>query len=344
MEPQSSKNNLVRAGSGGTRRASATIAVPHHRGSIVDDHGRRRSITFEDPANDGEMTGTKDGAALEVAQSSFDKLEQLGPSLMEVLTLKNPPQPMKHQQQNQEQSPGEDNMEGGRPGTASLSSSSSDAALQANAQAKFDVSITRSAILGKVVDPSVDNSRKTQEYFAKMLEKLQCDATGLVLLQDSAAVIFLETTSDQFLLVCKQLMQQKIIEPTSMRVLASCDDISFRILHGLYFKKVVINRPTSDNTNEWNDDTMRQLCVDAFLNLVKFMKKIGPMQPADIRKTLANLSNSDQSILPGNDFVLWLLAQEEIMSVAEFLELYDSPITIELESERVWPVHPLIHY
>jgi hypothetical protein len=48
--------------------------------------------------------------------------------------------------------------------------------------AKFDVCLSRPVVLSKAVDASVDNSRRAQEYFAKLLDKLQLDATGLVLL------------------------------------------------------------------------------------------------------------------------------------------------------------------
>lgn len=64
----------------------------------------------------------------------------------------------------------------------------------------------------------------------------------------------------------------------------------------------------------------------------------------EIRKCLNNLSNTDQTFLPSNDLVLWLLGREELMTIDEHLDFIDSHETVELESERVWPVHPLIHY
>lgn len=280
--------------------------------------------------------------------SSFDKLELLGPSLLEVLTLVNPPQPRAHRDAQQEG--GEDTTQENADNQVDHNSNG-ELPPSATESVKFDVGISRSAILGKVADATVDNSRKTQEYFAKILDKLKIEATGIALLQESTILLFLETTADQFLVLCRQLLQQKIIDATSMRVFASCDDNPGRILQGLYFKKVVLTARQSSgggggggDNNEWTDDTFRQNAIETFLNLIKFVKKIGPMAPVEIRKCLTNLAVSDQMLLPTNDLVLWLLARDEFMSLDEFLHAYDSPIELELESERVWPVHPLIHY
>jgi len=273
-------------------------------------------------------------ASASASQSAFDALELLGPSLSEVLTLVNPPRRLQETQQEAGEDTAPDDNQ-------SFHSSSSSLGSQAKLSAKFDVRLSRSAVLGKLADPAVDNARKTQEYFAKMLGKLQCEATGLVLLHDATIVLFLETTAEQFVAILKQLQQQRILDVGSMKILANCDDNGARILQGLYFKKIVVNR---SDAGEWTDDSASQSVVETFLNLIKFVKKIGPMPPGEIRKCLTNLSNTDQSFLPPTDLVMWLLGLDELMTIDEYLGFFDSPVAVELESERVWPVHPLINY
>eukprot|EP00644_Phytophthora_capsici_P000577 jgi/Phyca11/531060/estExt2_fgenesh1_pm.C_PHYCAscaffold_930003 len=260
-------------------------------------------------------------------RTNFDALELLGPSLSQVLTLVNPPQPRKLQETSGGESTAENNQ--------------SSSSLNAKTSAKFDLRLSRSAVLGKLTDPTIDNARKTQEYFAKLLSKIQCEATGLVLLHDATVVIFLETTAEQFVAILKQLQQQRLIDASSMKVLANCDDHGDRILQGLYFKKIVMTR---NDSSDWTDDSAAQCIVETFLNLLKFIKKIGPMPPGDIRKCLTNLSNTDQSFLPPNDLVLWLLGREELMTLDEYVNFVDNPVAVELQSERVWPVHPIIQY
>ncbi|KAG7380507.1 hypothetical protein PHYBOEH_011399 [Phytophthora boehmeriae] len=295
----------------------------------------RQNHSRPDSADDPKTT-TK-----AAAQSSFDALELVGPSLSEVLTFVTPPQPRRVQESQQDA--GEDTR-GGEPTAIEdhqTRSSSNKSLSEGNPPAKFDLRLSRSAVLGKLVDATVDNARKTQEYFSKLLSKIQCEITGLVLIHDATVVIFLETTAEQFVRILKQLQQQRIIDATSMKILANCDDNGVRILQGLYFKKIVINR---SEAGEWSDDSAQQCVVETFLSLIKFVKKIGPMPPAEIRKCLTTLSNTDQTFLPPNDLVLWLLGRDELMTIDEYLSFFDSPVAVELESERVWPVHRLIDY
>ena len=257
------ESGLTRKETGGVRREPS---IAHG----MDRSSTRRMVPLPQPDDNNNSNAVPVVADAQAApvSSAFEKLDLLGPTLLDVLTLKNPPK-LKRNQEDFPPATFDDDANA----TGDQFSPETD---QKNA--KFDVSISRSVILGRLVDPSVDNSRKTQEWFAKMLESIKCDATGLVLLQDASVVVFLETTSDHFLAICKQLRTQTaLFDAASMRILGSCDDNPARILQGLYFKKVVINR-TSDGADR-TDDSVRQHVVDAFLNLVKFMKKIGPMQP-----------------------------------------------------------------
>lgn len=321
---QASQRQMNASFRGAPARGESSMHLSH-------DSSKRRLV-----AKSSAVSLTEEAAAVAPvaasnasAASTFDQLEVLGPSLLEVLTLVNPPQPraQREQQQAGEDTHGDSDV--AQPETR-------------DENAKLPLSLSRSVILGKVADPSGDNARKTQDYFAKMLDRLQCEATGMLLLQDSTIVIFLETSADQFLEICRQLLTQHVLEASSLKVLASCDAHAVRLLQGLYVKKIALTVRSS--SEDWSSDTMRQSAVDTFLNLVKFMKRIGPMQPTELRKCLTNLSNTDQTFLPSNELVVWLLAQEELMTLEEFLSVFDDPIFIELESERVWPVHPLLQY
>ncbi|KAG7375715.1 hypothetical protein PHYPSEUDO_015463 [Phytophthora pseudosyringae] len=325
-----------------TANRSAATRAPGRSGSshsLVNSASRLRSpAALKDAAEQPSPASPESADAGDASpQSTFDALELLGPSLSEALAFVNPPQPRRLQEAQQEAGEAtEDN-----PGQSRHGSSSSSSLGDAKATAKFDLRLSRSAVLGRLADPSMDNTRKTQEHFANLLSQLQCEATGLVLLHDATIVVFLETTAEQFVAILEQLQRQHIIEASSMKILANCDDHGVRILQGLYFKKIVLNR---SDAGEWADDSAPQCIVETFLNLIKFIKKMGPMPPGEIRKCLTNLSNTDQTFLPSNDLVQWLLSREELMTLEEYLGLFDSPVAVELESERIWPVHPLIHY
>jgi len=64
----------------------------------------------------------------------------------------------------------------------------------------------------------------------------------------------------------------------------------------------------------------------------------------EAKKILSSLSTSDQALIPSNSFLLQAVDCEYLMSLEDFLEVYKDPITVDLESERVWPIHPLFTY
>ncbi|GLD94697.1 hypothetical protein PINS_up003321 [Pythium insidiosum] len=298
--------------------SSSSPSMAPYRGASTRSVPREDHASTPSPASQVNLTSDNNHST----GVHFDALEKLGPSLLDVLT-------------NSSRSQGED---AGENNSHSVDIEGQEPSLADATDAKFDVCVTRAAVIGRVLDPSADNARKIQEFFSKTLGQLQCEVTGLVLLQDTTVVLFLETTSDELLSLCSSLrdqQQQRVLDAASLR--------------GLYFKKVTVNSNNSSSASsggasDWTDDALRTLVVDAFLNLVKFVKKIGPMAPAEIRKVLSNLSNSDQTLLPSNELLLWLIAREDILTLDDFLELFAAPVMLELESERVWPVHPLLQY
>ncbi|KAF0753683.1 hypothetical protein DYB30_000222 [Aphanomyces astaci] len=196
---------------------------------------------------------------------------------------------------------------------------------------------SRSAVVARVHESLVgqDCSKRVQEFFVSTLQKLECDASGLVLVQDSSVCVILESTSDQFTDLCSELRSFSVL--IDVKVLATCDDNATRLMKSLYFKKLSIAKPV-DDADEF------QLAKDVVFNLVTLMRRFGAMPASTIKKTLAAPSNSDLMLMPSNDTVVFLAKHESLMSLDEFLDIYKAPISIELESERVWPIHPLFTY
>lgn len=46
--------------------------------------------------------------------------------------------------------------------------------------------------------------------------------------------------------------------------------------------------------------------------------------------------------LPTNERLLMLSSLAEVASLEEYLEIYDAPIEIDLEGDKVWPSQPLL--
>lgn len=58
---------------------------------------------------------------------------------------------------------------------------------------------------------------------------------------------------------------------------------------------------------------------------------------ADISAALDNLRQKYSQYLPCNELVAAFCASEEVTPLEEYLDLFDSPVDVELEDERCWP-------
>ncbi|EQC40868.1 hypothetical protein SDRG_01934 [Saprolegnia diclina VS20] len=196
---------------------------------------------------------------------------------------------------------------------------------------------SRSCFVGTYSSTDVDGPKKIQDFFVKTLQSLSCDASGLVFMLDGALVVLIESTADHFTDICVALHDFPNV--SDVKVVATCDDNSKRLIPSLFFKKLSISKP-----NDANESDVPQAASTMFFNLVTLARRLGTQPAANIKKSLAAPSNSDQVLFPSAELVQLVAKSPELMTLDEYLTIYRDPITVELESERVWPIHPLISY
>ena len=61
---------------------------------------------------------------------------------------------------------------------------------------------------------------------------------------------------------------------------------------------------------------------------------------ANIGKNKIDVENSGD--LPTQEIIAAMSKSSAIQSLGEFLEVYDAPINVALESEKVWPLQPFV--
>jgi len=65
---------------------------------------------------------------------------------------------------------------------------------------------------------------------------------------------------------------------------------------------------------------------------------------ADISAALDLLQQRYSSFIPAADLVKAFCGFEKLPDLAEYMELFDSPVEVDLESDRTWPVPPALTY
>lgn len=69
-----------------------------------------------------------------------------------------------------------------------------------------------------------------------------------------------------------------------------------------------------------------------------------PFVQADISAALDLLQQRYSSFIPAADLVKAFCGFEKLPDLAEYMELFDSPVEVDLESDRTWPVPPALTY
>jgi hypothetical protein len=68
-----------------------------------------------------------------------------------------------------------------------------------------------------------------------------------------------------------------------------------------------------------------------------------PVTQAEQRKQLSALASFHDD-LPAPESLLSLVSAEDAPTLPEFLDIFDAPVNLDLDSERVWPMPPALKY
>lgn len=62
------------------------------------------------------------------------------------------------------------------------------------------------------------------------------------------------------------------------------------------------------------------------------------------RSDMDNLAAAYADKLPSNERVLAFTEQDSILSLTEYLDFFDTPIKVDIASEKVWPLNERMPY
>nr|CCA26388.1 conserved hypothetical protein [Albugo laibachii Nc14] len=297
----------------------------------------RNSSKVDLPHNDVDQKIIDNGRS-----TKFDTYEELGPSLAEALRYETLPTPLK--MQNLNSTDPSENIEHVKESSSS-----------APGKRDIPVGVTRSIIIGRMQQSSVDTLSVVEDYFTKLIAQLSIHVTGFFFLQKFHFLVYLETPPDTFARVCRSLEQLpdcfphmiNCFDSKSMRILGSCDDNPQRLLEEMSFRKGTSTRthkPNDSTTSSDQEDRVYLQIAEAFINVVKFIRRISNVSQEERRQPTSKNANIDQALLPSESLIGWLLEQEDLMTLSEFIEIFNQPIALCLESERMWPAPTLVSH
>ncbi|KXZ55256.1 hypothetical protein GPECTOR_3g395 [Gonium pectorale] len=219
-----------------------------------------------------------------------------------------------------------------------------DVILNRVAKAGKSVLITRIVYVARLQQRqnTLDN---VKAHVSRMVEKHGQDAeiTGFMLLYPLCYIHVMEGKTPQLMAVLRELLTHgSELRLGETRVISSCEDVPARYFSAWYAAFV-----PSASSVEAMDPLDAFGAVKSASDINNFLRKVGPElstpQDSETKRKLNSVESSFEDV-PAQELVLSLTPTEDAPTIAEYLDIFDSPVNVDLESEQVWPMPPALKY
>ncbi|KAG2496145.1 hypothetical protein HYH03_005747 [Edaphochlamys debaryana] len=169
------------------------------------------------------------------------------------------------------------------------------------------------------------------------------EVTGFLLVYPLCYIHVIEGKTTQLMGVLREVLGHGAdVRLGETRVVSSCEDVP-----GRYFNAWYAAFLASNSTAEAMDPLDAFGAVKTATDINAFLRKAGPelVTPNDVetRRKLASVESCLESV-PAQELVLSLTPTEDAPTISEYLDIFDSPVNVDLESEQVWPMPPPLKY
>lgn len=198
------------------------------------------------------------------------------------------------------------------------------------------VTLSRVCLVGKLSGVVPDATFKT---WCETYVRSPAEVTGLLLLLDSGFLATIEGPTNDLLPLLKAMAEQ--LEPggslAAVKVVSQQEDVRSRYFPSwLSHKMSVVRSNYAELEVEGALTALLAETVIAMLKLGKALKSNSDVAVLDHWEEEKELAD-----MPSNERVAQLLEITEIPPLEEFMRIFELPVDIVMESDRVWPPpHP----
>ncbi|GFR39639.1 hypothetical protein Agub_g105 [Astrephomene gubernaculifera] len=180
---------------------------------------------------------------------------------------------------------------------------------------------------------------------SRIVEKNSQDGeiTGFLLVYPLCYIHVIEGKTPQLMAVLRDVQSQgSDLRLSETRIISSCEDVPARYFSAWYaaYMPSVSNVEAMDPLDAFG-------AVKSASDINGFLRKAGPEltspNDSDTRRKLNTVESSFEDV-PAQELVLSLTPTEDAPTLAEYLDIFDSPVNVDLESEQVWPMPPPLKY
>ncbi|XP_044151833.1 testis-expressed protein 47-like [Bufo gargarizans] len=190
------------------------------------------------------------------------------------------------------------------------------------------------------ISPDLADKRKLGEYWEQQFQRYNWgeNVTGLLLLYPAYTIHCLESSGDVLYCVIRDLQRMKtqgdralVLDP---KIVVMSHNIPSRLFSQWSYK--VLNVPgqyLGDKFNEEATDGIINECLTKILKIGKHLTKY----PKGSKNIPDSVFEKISDLMIPQTSILHLLQCKDLLTPEQFLKMYDTPLHIMLDSDRVWP-------
>lgn len=209
----------------------------------------------------------------------------------------------------------------------------------------------KSTIITRLVYVARFSRRETgieaqRELYHRIVERhdLTGEVSGLLLVYPACMVHLLEARTSTIMAILRDTVAAGPEEGhiAEARVISSTEDIPQRAFSG--YHTAFVN--TASNVDRM-DPADATTIVKQASELCTFMRKVGTSlqghPESEVQHKLAAMDSYFDD-LPAPEVLLALTPAEDAPTLDEYLQIFDSPVGVDLDSEQTWPMHAPFRY
>ncbi|GFH25206.1 uncharacterized protein HaLaN_23134 [Haematococcus lacustris] len=124
------------------------------------------------------------------------------------------------------------------------------------------------------------------------------------------------------------------------RVVASTEDIPMRCF-GAWHAAFINTATNTDNIDAADSTTIVKSASELNASMRKLGGSLTDLTESELKRRLAAMDQYCED-LPAPELLMSLVPAEDAPTVEEFLDIFDAPVTVELDSEKVWPMPSML--
>ncbi|CAM9216123.1 unnamed protein product, partial [Choristocarpus tenellus] len=179
---------------------------------------------------------------------------------------------------------------------------------------------------------------------AVLSEEQAAPITGVLIVQKESVLHLIETSMDTSTSFLRHLQSmedgvaphERIMD--NIKILVSSEDCPTPYFPKWFNYYVQVNPESNIDINREDPIEASWGVLDKLAELAKEMSQ----QQSSI--SASELKRKFYHLVPSNERVLGLAESNKNMTLSEYLQVYDTPISAILESERVWPIPSIMRY